>query len=58
MTGLSIEDGGRIFVGLPEREGLMLGELFRSGEIGYELQLDPGRPWSSASTRCGPVSRT
>lgn len=35
---------GRIFVGLPEREGLMLGDLFRSGDIGFELSLDPRSP--------------
>ncbi|MEO8230619.1 MAG: hypothetical protein ABI628_12790 [Chloroflexota bacterium] len=34
----------RIFVGLPDREGQMLGELLRGGEIGYELQLDPVAP--------------
>jgi hypothetical protein len=33
-----------IFVGLPEREGGLLGELLRAGEIGYELSLDPRTP--------------
>jgi len=33
-----------IFVGLPEREGGLLGELLRAGEIGYELSLDPRSP--------------
>jgi hypothetical protein len=35
---------GRIFVGLPYREGTLLGELLRGGEIGYELSLDPRSP--------------
>ncbi len=33
-----------VYVGLPNREGLLLGELLRSGEIGYELSLDPRTP--------------
>lgn len=37
-------DGGSIYVGLPEREGGLLGELLRGGEIGYELSLDPRTP--------------
>jgi hypothetical protein len=35
---------GRIFVGLPSREGGLLGELLRGGEVGYELSLDPRSP--------------
>lgn len=37
-------DGSTIFVGLPSREGQLLGELFRAGDIGYELSLDPSTP--------------
>jgi hypothetical protein len=37
-------DGRRIFVGLPNREGLLLGELLRGGEVGYELSFDPLTP--------------
>lgn len=37
-------DRGAIYVGLPEREGALLGELLRGGEIGYELSLDPRSP--------------
>lgn len=37
-------DGGHVYVGLPEREGGLLGELLRGGEIGYELSLDPRSP--------------
>ncbi|MHB8959746.1 MAG: hypothetical protein ACYDAN_08990 [Candidatus Limnocylindrales bacterium] len=36
--------GGTIFVGLPTPEGRMLGELLSSGDVGYELSLDPGAP--------------
>ncbi len=57
VTGLSVE-GSRIFVGLPDREGQMLGELFRSGEIGYELQLDPRTPAVVGVYPMRPVSRT
>jgi hypothetical protein len=37
-------DGTTIFVGLPQREGMLLGELLRGGDIGYELSLDPSTP--------------
>ena len=37
-------DGGQVFVGLPPREGSLLGELLRGGEVGYELSLDPRSP--------------
>jgi hypothetical protein len=37
-------DGGKVFVGLPAREGSLLGELLRGGEVGYELSLDPRSP--------------
>jgi len=37
-------DAGHIYVGLPSREGSLLGELLRGGEIGYELSLDPRTP--------------
>jgi hypothetical protein len=33
-----------LFVGLPEREGRMLGELLRGGDVGYELSVDPDTP--------------
>jgi hypothetical protein len=35
---------GWIYVGLPNHEGHLLGELLRTGEIGYELSLDPRTP--------------
>jgi hypothetical protein len=43
VTQVSL-DGTRIYVGLPDREGNLLGELLRGGEIGYELSLDPRTP--------------
>ena len=33
-----------VYVGLPSREGGLLGELLRAGEIGFELSLDPRSP--------------
>ena len=35
---------GRVFVGLPGREGRLLADLLRQGEIGYELLVDPVSP--------------
>jgi hypothetical protein len=43
VTPLAL-DGGHIYVGLPEPEGKLLGELVRGGEVGYELSLDPRTP--------------
>jgi hypothetical protein len=37
-------DDARVYVGLPERECRLLGELVRGGEVGYELSLDPRTP--------------
>jgi hypothetical protein len=37
-------DLGLVYIGLPPREGSLLGELLRAGEIGYELSLDPRTP--------------
>jgi hypothetical protein len=37
-------DRQRVYVGLPPREGSLLGELLRAGDIGYELSLDPIAP--------------
>jgi hypothetical protein len=50
-------DSGRVFVGLPEREGRMLGELLRGGEVGYELQLDPVAPVVVGVYPMRPVTR-
>ena len=43
VTPLEV-DRQRVYVGLPEREGLLLGELLRGGDIGAELSLDPIAP--------------
>lgn len=48
----------RVFVGLPEREGQLLGELFRAGDIGYELSLDPISPIVVGVYPMRPVTRT
>jgi hypothetical protein len=34
----------RIYIGLPDREGRLLAELLRGGDVGYELSLDPPTP--------------
>lgn len=43
VTQVSINQG-HVYVGLPSREGSLLGELLRGGDIGYELSLDPRTP--------------
>ena len=43
VTQVPMQDGS-IYVGLPAREGSLLGELLRGGEIGYELSFDPRAP--------------
>jgi hypothetical protein len=51
-------DGGHVYVGLPAREGSLLGELLRGGEIGYELSFDPLAPIVVGVYPMRPVSRT
>jgi len=51
-------DGGRVYVGLPAREGSLLGELLRGGEIGYELSFDPLAPIVVGVYPMRPVPRT
>ena len=43
VTGVDLR-GSWVFVGLPDREGAMLGELLRGGEVGFELSHDPVTP--------------
>ena len=43
VTTIELERG-RIYVGLPDPEGRLLGELLRAGDIGYELSMDPMTP--------------
>ena len=50
-------DHHRVFVGLPEREGRLLGELLRAGDIGYELSLDPISPIVVGVYPMRPVTR-
>jgi hypothetical protein len=50
--------GGRIYIGLPPREGSLLGELLRAGEVGYELSLDPRSPVVVGLYPMRPVART
>ena len=49
---------GHVFVGLPAREGGLLGELLRGGEIGYELSFDPLAPIVVGVYPMRPVPRT
>ena len=44
VTGVDMGSGAHVYVGLPEREGLLLGELLRARDVGYELSLDPISP--------------
>ena len=44
--------------GLPAREGGLLGELLRGGEVGYELSLDPRSPVVVGLYPMRPVPRT
>ena len=48
----------RVYVGLPEREGRLLGELLRGGDIGFELSLDPISPIVVGVYPMRPVTRT
>jgi hypothetical protein len=51
-------EGRRIFVGLPAREGRLLGELLRAGDVGYELSMDPLTPVVVGVYPMRPVPRT
>jgi hypothetical protein len=50
-------DGQRVFIGLPERETGLLGELLRQGDVGYELLLDPTCPLVIGVFPMRPVQR-
>jgi hypothetical protein len=49
---------GWIYVGLPMHEGHLLGDLLRTGEIGYELSLDPRTPIVIGVYPMRPIPRT
>jgi hypothetical protein len=57
VTQVDLQDG-RVYVGLPAREGSLLGELLRGGEIGYELSFDPRAPIVVGVYPMRPVPRT
>lgn len=44
VTAVDMGSGAHVYVGLPEREGLLLGELLKARDVGYELSLDPISP--------------
>jgi hypothetical protein len=44
VTGVQMGVGTMVYVGLPQREGLLLGELLKARDVGYELSLDPISP--------------
>jgi hypothetical protein len=50
-------EGQRVYVGLPPREGHLLAELLRGGDIGYELSLDPISPIVVGVYPMRPVTR-
>ncbi|MGH2512987.1 MAG: hypothetical protein ACRDGQ_09895 [Candidatus Limnocylindrales bacterium] len=56
VTAFAVAEG-RVFVGLPLREGRILGELVRAGEVGYELQMDPAAPVVVGVYPMRPVTR-
>jgi hypothetical protein len=58
VSTIELADRRRIFVGLPPREGSLLGELLRGGDIGYELSLDPRTPIVIGLYPMRPVARS
>ena len=50
-------DRRRVFVGLPDREGRLLADLLRGGDIGYELSMDPISPIVVGVYPMRPVTR-
>ncbi len=57
VTAIEAADG-RVFVGLPEREGRMLADLARHGEVGLELLRDPDCPMVVGVYPMRPVPRS
>ncbi len=51
-------DGRTLFVGLPDREAGLLGDLIRGGDIGFELLLDPDGPMIVGVWPMRPVQRS
>jgi hypothetical protein len=50
-------NGTTLFIGLPLAEGRLMGELLASGDVGYELSLDPGAPIVVGVYPMRPVAR-
>ena len=57
VTAVDVDREHRVFVGLPTRDGRLLGELFRAGDVGYELSLDPISPIVVGVFPMRPVAR-
>jgi hypothetical protein len=57
VTAVEVERQ-RVYVGLPEREGRLLAELLKGGDIGVELSLDPIAPIVVGVYPMRPVPRT
>ena len=57
VTAVDVDREHRVFVGLPTREGRLMGELFRAGDVGYELSLDPISPIVVGVFPMRPVAR-
>ena len=58
VSGIDLGGDHRVYVGLPPREGSLLGELLRGGDIGYELSLDPRTPIVIGLYPMRPVARS
>ena len=58
VSSIDLGDHHHIYVGLPPREGSLLGELLRGGDIGYELSLDPRTPIVIGLYPMRPVARS
>ena len=58
VSTIDLGDRHRVYVGLPPREGSLLGELLRGGDIGYELSLDPRSPIVIGLYPMRPIARS
>jgi hypothetical protein len=57
MTAIRYE-ARLVFIGLPEREAQMIGDLVRQGEVGVELSRDPDAAVAVGVFAMRPVLRT
>jgi hypothetical protein len=58
VSSIELGNRHRVYVGLPSREGSLLGELLRGGDIGFELSLDPRTPIVIGLYPMRPVARS